>query len=193
MNAAPYQQCYKNGKRSHRRVSRKFAQFCYLCAEMFYNEPSWIEHCRAHLDNLQPRCGLLRFRYTLVAPGLCPFCLSDEMKRPDERFQQWMNKATLLNHIEKHLDRLQSGSSISCPHPCCLDRQYSSIAHLQRHFYDAHSIEEPRSNCVSRKRRWGLDHESPKRPESEQQVPDNEDDSGPGIVSNSVDGECDDF
>ena len=25
---------------------------------------------------------------------------------------------------------------------------------LRRHFFDAHSIEEPRSNCIKRKRKW---------------------------------------
>jgi hypothetical protein len=42
----------------------------------------------------------------------------------------------------------------SCPHPCCSGKQYDSVVALRRHFFDVHSIEEPRSNCVKRKRRW---------------------------------------
>lgn len=154
MNGAPYQQRYRNNKRAHRRVQREFLQFCYLCACFFHDENSWVQHCQCHLSDLQPRCGILTFRYTLVAPGFCPFCLGDRDKKADERFQQWLNKATLLNHIDVHLGRLQSMTDVACPHPCCVGRRYTDISHLQRHFYDAHSIEEPRTNCVTRKRRW---------------------------------------
>jgi hypothetical protein len=42
----------------------------------------------------------------------------------------------------------------SCPHPCCSGKQYDGVVALRRHFFDVHSIEEPRSNCVRRKRRW---------------------------------------
>ena len=31
--------------------------------------------------------------------------------------------------------------------------------HLKWHFFDVHSIEEPRSNCVTRKRKWQLQPE----------------------------------
>lgn len=96
LNAAPYQQRYKNGKRAHRWAHRSFLQFCYLCAQWFYNEEQWTQHCQNHLRHLHPRCGLLTFRSTLVAPGFCPFCLGDKTKEPDERFQQWLKKTTLL-------------------------------------------------------------------------------------------------
>lgn len=151
LNGAPYQQRYKNNKRAHRRVQRGFVQFCYLCARIFQDENTWVQHCRSHLSDLKPRCGILRFRYTLVAPGFCPFCLGDTNKKADERFQQWLNKATLLNHIDGHLDSLKF-NNIFCPHPCCEGRLHVDASHLRRHFHDTHSIEEPRSNCVKRKR-----------------------------------------
>lgn len=156
LNAAPYQQNYKNGKRAHRRVNRAFVQFCYLCAEFSYSEEDWDKHCQFHLANLQPRCGILTFRYTLVAAGLCPFCLGDETKNPSERFNQWLQKSTLLNHIDdKHMNKLcQPETRVQCPHPCCRDKHYGSKTGLRRHFFDVHSLSEPRSNCVSRKRRW---------------------------------------
>lgn len=149
-----YQQRYRNEKRAHRRVQRDFVQFCYLCAEMYCGEQAWLGRCQSHIDNLHPRCGMLTFRYTLVAPSFCPFCLGDEDKKPDERFQQWLAKATLLNHIDKHLDALRVSTAIFCPHPCCERKDYRDVTNLRRHFFDAHSIEEPRSNCVSRKRKW---------------------------------------
>ncbi|KAJ8189548.1 hypothetical protein LV163_001835 [Aspergillus fumigatus] len=162
LNAAPYQQCYKNGKRAHRRIQRNFVQFCYLCAQLSYSEEDWNYHCGFHLANLEPRCGLLTFRYTLVAPGFCPFCLGDGNKRPDERFKQWLNKATLLNHIDGHVSHLPSGNPVTCPHPCCSGKAYGSVLDFRRHLFDVHSIEEPRSNCVTRKRHWSLEPEESK-------------------------------
>lgn len=170
LNAAPYQQCYKNGKRAHRRVQRNFVQFCYLCAQLSYSEEDWNQHCGLHLANLKPRCGLLTFRYTLVAPGFCPFCLGDGNKRPDQRFNQWLNKATLLNHIDGHLSQLPSGNPVTCPHPCCSGKEYGSVLDFRRHLFDVHSIEEPRSNCVTRKRHWSLGPEESETAPEEQMV-----------------------
>jgi hypothetical protein len=149
-----YQQRYRNEKRAHRRVQRNFVQFCYLCAELVCDEDAWLSHCRTHLDNLHPRYGILTFRYTLVAPGFCPFCLNDKGKALDERFQQWIAKATLLNHIDRYLDSLDPLTAVFCPHPCCQNKEYQDISRLRRHLFDSHSIEEPRSNCVKRKRKW---------------------------------------
>ena len=61
LNAAPYQQCYKNGKQAHCCIQRSFVQFCYVCAELFYSEGDWIDHCQHHLENIQPCCGILTF------------------------------------------------------------------------------------------------------------------------------------
>ncbi|CAI7595632.1 unnamed protein product [Penicillium viridicatum] len=155
LGSAPYQQRYKNGKRAHRRVQQNFAQFCYLCAQFYYDQQSWTEHCKSHLDHLKPRCGLMTFRSTLVAPAFCPFCLGDEGKEPDERFQQWVNKATLWNHIDAHLHKFKSDSAIPCPHPLCNQQIYAGEKSLRRHLYDGHSIDEPRPNCLARKRKAG--------------------------------------
>ncbi|QSS61739.1 hypothetical protein I7I51_03916 [Histoplasma capsulatum] len=155
MNAAPYQQQYQNGKRAHRRVGRVFLEFCYLCTLFCNDEADWARHCKTHLQNLQPRCGRLTFRYTLVAPGFCPFCLGDERMPPERRFTQWMKTATLLNHIDnQHLSKLSFEKAILCPHPCCGDTNYKGVTGLKRHFYNVHTLRESRSNCVSRKRTW---------------------------------------
>lgn len=158
MKAAPYQQLYKNGKRAHRRAQRTFLEWCYLCSGWFHTEEDWAKHCRFHLAHLQPRCGLLTFRYTLVYPGLCPYCLGDSEKEPQERFKQWRAKSTLINHInEKHLTGKKEDEPLQCPHPCCEKRTYCGTLGLRRHFFNAHSIEEPRRNCVSQKRKWITD------------------------------------
>ena len=90
----------------------------------------------------------------LVAPGFCPFCLGDDDKRLDDWFQQWMTKAILLNHIDKHLSALCTSKIVLCPHPCCQRKEYKDTVTICRHFFDVYSIEELRLNCVSRKRKW---------------------------------------
>ncbi|KAG2027713.1 hypothetical protein GB937_000154 [Aspergillus fischeri] len=127
-------------------------------------------HCGLYLANLKPRCGLLMFCYTLVAPGFCPFCLGDGNKRPDEHFKQWLNKAMLLNYIDGHLSQLLSGNLVTCPHPCCSGKEYGSILDFWCHLFDVHSIEEPCSNCVIRKRHWSLEPEESKTVPEEQPV-----------------------
>ncbi|EQL28237.1 hypothetical protein BDFG_09007 [Blastomyces dermatitidis ATCC 26199] len=130
-NAAPYQQQYMNGKQAHRRTNRSFLEYCYLCAKWFPDPMAWKEHCTFHLNNLQPRCGILTLHYTLVAPGFCPDRLGDESMQPDERFQQWRVKSTLLNHIDEvHLMKKKTESKLKFPHPCCEDQCYEGILAL---------------------------------------------------------------
>ena len=155
LNAAPYQQVYRNGKRAHRRVHQNFLEWCYLCAEWFHTEEGWAEHCCFHLSHLQPWCGLLTFHCTFVYPGLCPFCLGDGTQEPQEQFKQWWTKSTLINHINiKHLGGRNKDEIIHCPHPCCENKPCSGTLGLRCHFFNAHSIEEPRRNCVSQKQNW---------------------------------------
>ena len=60
-----------------------------------------------------------------------------------------MTKPTLLNYIDTHLTTY-AGSE--CPHPIC-HAHLMSHSYFRAHFGDVHCIEEPRSNCVSRKRK----------------------------------------
>ncbi|KAB8230823.1 uncharacterized protein BDW43DRAFT_313631 [Aspergillus alliaceus] len=145
-------------ERAHRRAQRNFLEWCNICCEWFSTEDDWQKHCRFHLDHLQPRCGLLTSRHTLVYPGLYPYCLGDSEKQPPERFKQWRVKSTLINHInEMHLSGKEEDEPLQCPRPCCEKRSYCGTLDLRRHFFNAHSIEEPRRNCVSQKRKWIAD------------------------------------
>ena len=165
-NAAPYQQRYKNGKRAHRRVPRSFLEFCYLCAKWFPDETEWRNHCAYHLNNLKPWCRLLMFWFMLVAPGFCPFCLGDTDKEPKKRFQQWLRKITLIEHIDDHIKQKDQNDWILCPHPCCRSKEYQGGIELRRHFFDAHSVEKPRPNCVAKKRRQNTDSDMFEAPEA---------------------------
>lgn len=59
LNAAPYQQINRNGRRAHHRTNRAFLEWCHLCVKWFHRETDWQEHCCSHLGNLQPRCGFI--------------------------------------------------------------------------------------------------------------------------------------
>jgi hypothetical protein len=75
-----------------------------------------------------------------------------------ELFNGWSNKRRsprFLNHID---EQLMTFAKQECPHPLChvpLMNASGSLAHVQ----DAHCIEEPRSDCVSRKRKSEVDEE----------------------------------
>jgi hypothetical protein len=69
--------------------------------------------------------------------------------------QQWMTKSTLLNHIDTHLTTYAESE---CPHPMC-HAHLESPSDFRAHFEDVHCIEEPRSNCVSRKRKSNDDEQ----------------------------------
>ncbi|CDM36257.1 unnamed protein product [Penicillium roqueforti FM164] len=81
-----------------------------------------------------PIDALLTFRSILITLGFCPFCLGDK----------------------RSADSL---AAVFCPHLCYEGRKYIDNLYLQWHFFDIYSIEEPRSNCVKRKRKWQLQSE----------------------------------
>ncbi|CDM32993.1 unnamed protein product [Penicillium roqueforti FM164] len=93
-----------------------------------------FNHYKYYLDNLNPQCGLLTFRSTLITLGFCPFYLGDK------------RSAVSL-------------ATVFCPHLYCEERKYINNLYLQWHFFDIHSIEEPQSNCIKRKRKWQLQSE----------------------------------
>jgi hypothetical protein len=67
-----------------------------------------------------------------------------------------MTKSTLLNHINKYLETF---AKQECLHPLCRVL-LMNVSDSQAHFQDAHYIEEPRSNYVSRKRKSEDDEEN---------------------------------
>ncbi|KAJ5675025.1 uncharacterized protein N7477_004959 [Penicillium maclennaniae] len=91
---------------------------------------------------------------------IVPFLSGDNSKVPDERFQQWLTKATLMHHINVHLDQMSSETNFRCPHPLCGERDYGKKNNLRYHLFDGHSIEEPRPNCIALKRKMGKQLES---------------------------------
>jgi hypothetical protein len=101
---------------------------------------------------------------------ILPLLSRGRQQETGRAFKQWLNKATLLNHIDGHLSTLPSGKPVTCPHPCCSGTEYGSALDFRRHLFNVHSIEEPRSNCVTRKRHWSLEPEESKTVPEEQLV-----------------------
>ncbi|KAG2001267.1 hypothetical protein GB937_010337 [Aspergillus fischeri] len=115
-----------------------------------------------------------------------PHCISSSMRmareRIDEQSDLFLNGATYAPNgsIQRMLGLSTADSiwtiynlagrvkeeAIQCPHPCCENRSYNGILLLQRHFFDAHSIEEPRRNCVSWKRKWICEFDACNEPPS---------------------------
>lgn len=92
------------------------------------------------------------FRYSLIVAGYCPFCLGNQNLPITQRVRQWMTKATLLNHIDTHVPEVEGLDQKPCPFPLC-HISFESMPDFWAHLFDWHSIEEPCSNCVKRKRK----------------------------------------
>ena len=90
-----------------------------------------------------------------------------------------MTKSTLLNHIDTHL---KADATSECPHPLC-NVPLKHASDFRAHFQDSHSIEEPRSNCVNRKRKREDEEEIPDtkevglKRENTEEMPDTDEDS----------------
>ena len=99
------------------RSASQWVQFCYRCSEWFTSPDDWGKHCEWHLDNLSMRCEIYTWRYTLLVPGICPFCVGCCEIAPEERFHQWTSSASLWRHVNGHLEGVSW--PMHCPHPQC--------------------------------------------------------------------------
>ena len=83
-------------------------QYCFLCFKWFDGGDTWEEHCRGHLNSTTPKwCAIRVYCYTLISPGFCPFCLSNNGPA-SERLCQWTRNCTLMAHVEDHVEKVHS-------------------------------------------------------------------------------------
>ena len=152
------------------------AEFCYLCAEWITCSREWDQHYTTHLEHVSIYCGIFTFRTSLVRPGFCPFCLGDSDLPVTDRFHQWLVKAALRDHLDKHFKQLLIDPIIGCPHPRCALPMPDNHT-LMQHFISYHGIEgiadEP-EKCdqldVTREVSWPKSIESSRRSESLNEV-----------------------
>ena len=124
------------------------AEFYYRCAQWFRTFKDWEQHCEWHIRNLDSRCEIFTYRYTLIVPGTCPFCVGRCETGSAQRFHQWLSSEELWKHVGKHL----SGASwpMSCPNPLC-----SFEIGKQELFYN-HMIDEHGKTKLERKRKYRM-------------------------------------
>ncbi|KAE8308300.1 hypothetical protein BDV41DRAFT_552024 [Aspergillus transmontanensis] len=69
----------------------------------------WPDHCRTHLQSWTTRhCEIVTYRYTVIRPGYCPFCLWDEKIPKGHRMQDWIRTDGLRQHMEReHISCVQ--------------------------------------------------------------------------------------
>lgn len=98
--------------------SSDWVQYCYRCFLWISNVDTWTRHCEEHLARLSFRCEVKTSRYTLITPGLCPFCVGNCQLPANESFCQWKSPKALWDHVQAHIDNVAEGP-LPCPHPMC--------------------------------------------------------------------------
>ncbi|CAI6338093.1 unnamed protein product [Periconia digitata] len=121
-------------------------RLCHRCNIWFNTLPQYREHCKAHLEDLDMYCGILRLRHTVISAGRCPFCLGDKKLQNWGEYEKvvtaYLTTTSFETHLRAHTSPLlQELSKVQkCPHPnCALGPQFSS-GDLLHHFWDDHGI-----------------------------------------------------
>lgn len=72
----------------------------------------------------------------------CLFCLGDTVLNLRDRTQIFSQQHTLWRHVAVHLDSVEAGSQILCPHPQCkaTGMSLNDLQHLKNHAQKAHGI-----------------------------------------------------
>ena len=130
-------------------IASPAAQYCYRCCKWCSTLDDWKEHCEWHLQNLSTRCEIYTYRHTLLAPGICPFCVGGCEFAPAKRFYQWTSSIRLWQHVDVHLKWVSW--PMSCPHPLCKvtigDREL-----FDYHLVDTHGKHSSAKETLKRKR-----------------------------------------
>ena len=111
-------------------------QYCYRCFLWIYDGDDWTRHCEEHLGRLSFGCEVKTSHYTLIVPGLCPFCVGDCQLRADESFCQWKSSKELWEHVQAHVDD-NAEWPLPCPHPMC-NTMLQDTQSFDHHMVDMH-------------------------------------------------------
>ena len=114
----------------------EWAQYCYRCFLWIYDVGTWTRHCEEHLAHLGFRCEVKTSHYTLITPGLCPFCVGDCQLPANESFYQWESPKALWDHVQTHMDANVEWP-LPCPHPMC-NIVLQDAKNFDHHMVDMH-------------------------------------------------------
>lgn len=113
--------------------------FCFLCYRWFRDACEWEAHCSRHLLSMNSIwCGVQRYCHTVIGPGTCPFCLSDEQMSASKRLQTWTRHYLLIKHVNSHIAKI-CNPEIQCPHPLC-HKQLNSTDLFRQHLSNIHGL-----------------------------------------------------
>lgn len=129
------------------------AQYCYRCCTWTNTADQWNRHCEGHLAHPSMKCEIWISHYTLIAPGFCPFCISDSKLPAPVRAFQWTNSKQLWDHIDSHTELAEWPDH--CPHPLC-DTILQSADVFQHHMVDVHgkAVNWSRKPAVAMDSHW---------------------------------------
>jgi hypothetical protein len=97
-------------------------------------------HCKQHLTSITSyRCDITTYRYTVLHPGYCLFCLNNSKLSASSRMHQWTRSNKLWNHIETHIHE-HAWPSI-CSHTL-YDIQLDTAASFCYHLSDIHGFRQ---------------------------------------------------
>ena len=105
--------------------------------------------------------GLLIFRGTLTAPGICGWCLTDPELPAWERLKSYLILMNFMEHIENHLIKGPEKKVVRCPEwrEQCASSSFMSVQDLRYRLQDTHCIPLPtkRTRANAQKRRLPAD------------------------------------
>lgn len=127
------------GRRSVLKSTSSYVQYCFLCFRWFQDVVTWEEHCSAHLRSMNTAwCGIQTYCHTIISPGHCSFCLSNEQIPASQRLQAWTRNCFLMKHVDNHIVKI-CFFALTCPHPRCCE-QLNSLDLLRHHLGDTYGL-----------------------------------------------------
>lgn len=107
--------------------------YCTRCSDWMAGSAKIHDHNEKHVDEIyqwmemDPRA----LGHDEASPALdrdhdlfCPFCNTSPDLPAHERARQYVNRDTLLRHVNTHLINALKGKSVPCPYPTCAGRQF---------------------------------------------------------------------
>ena len=145
-----------NCRRNALRRTSMDVNYCFSCYRWFEDAREWEAHCSTHLLSMSSVwCGAQRYCHTVISPGNCPFCLSNEQLSASKRFQAWTRNYLLMQHVDGHIAEI-SDTEFHCPHPLCAE-QMNSIDLFRQHLNDVHGLTRSQKEALDAQRKADTD------------------------------------
>lgn len=126
--------------------------YCFFCYHWFRNAYEWDTHCSEHLLLMSSLwCGVQRYCHTVISPGSCPLCLSNEQLSPSKRLQAWTRNYLLMQHVNRHIEEIID-FEFRCPRPFCDEQMYNRDL-FRQHLNDIHGLTRSQKEAFDAQRK----------------------------------------